>query len=111
LTAALVCFLWQSYRDAVDQAIDMYDKLITWVHTQAEGDLGEQLRQQRRTIQKSLATLKSLGGIILDEAVTDGELRTRLFEEVPREELAAQVGILDEWVSRNFLAYPIKSRT
>jgi TnpA family transposase len=99
LTAALVCFLWQSYRDAVDQAVDMYDKLITWVHTQAEGDLDEQLRQQRRTIQQSLATLKSLAGIILDEAVTDGELRTRLFEEVPREELAAQVGILDEWVS------------
>jgi hypothetical protein len=25
--AALVCFLWQSYRDAVDQAVDMFDKL------------------------------------------------------------------------------------
>jgi TnpA family transposase len=97
--AALVCFLWQSYRDAVDQAIDMYDKLITWVYIQAEDALDEQLRQQRKAIQSSLATFKSLGGIILDEAVPDGELRTRLFEEVPREELAAQVGALDEWVS------------
>jgi hypothetical protein len=26
--AALVCFLWQSYRDAVDQAVDMFDKLL-----------------------------------------------------------------------------------
>jgi tetratricopeptide (TPR) repeat protein len=24
--AALVCFLWQSYRDAIDQAVDMFDK-------------------------------------------------------------------------------------
>ena len=27
--AALVCFLWQSYRDAVDQTVDMFDKLLT----------------------------------------------------------------------------------
>jgi hypothetical protein len=32
--AALVCFLWQSYRDAVDP-VDMFDKLLTRAHTQA----------------------------------------------------------------------------
>ena len=65
--AALVCFLWQSYRDAIDQAVDMYGKLITWVHTQAEADLNEQLRQQRKTIQSSLTSFKSLGTIVLDD--------------------------------------------
>jgi hypothetical protein len=34
--AALVCFLWQSYRDAVEQAVDMFDKLLTRAHTQAQ---------------------------------------------------------------------------
>jgi TnpA family transposase len=97
--AALMCFLWQSYRDAVDQAVDMYDKLITWVHTQAEADLDEQLRQQRKALRSSLATLKSLGAIILDEQIADVELRARLFEEVPRDELAAQVEALDDWVT------------
>jgi TnpA family transposase len=97
--AALVCFLWQSYRDAVDQAVDMYDKLITWVHTQAEADLDEQLRQQRKTIRSSLVTFKSLGEIILDEQIADVELRTRLFDEIPRDELTAQVAALDEWVN------------
>jgi hypothetical protein len=90
--AALMCFLWQSYRDAVDQAVDMYDKLITWVHTQAEADLDEQLRQQRKALRSSLATLKSLGAIILDEQIADVKLRARLFEKVPRDELAALVG-------------------
>ncbi len=41
--AALVCFLWQSYRDAVDQAVDMFDKLLTRAHTQAQQELDEQL--------------------------------------------------------------------
>ena len=34
--AALVCFLWQSYRDAVDQVVDMFDKLLTRAHTRAQ---------------------------------------------------------------------------
>ena len=41
--AALVCFLWQSYRDAVDQAVDMFDKLLIRAHTQAQNELDEQL--------------------------------------------------------------------
>jgi uncharacterized protein DUF4158 len=97
--AAWVCFLWQSYRDAVDQAVDMYDKLITWVYTQAEQALDEQLRRQRKTIQGSLAALKSLGQIILDETVPDRELRARLFDKVPKDLLAAQVEALNEGVS------------
>src|ERR687892_944383 len=97
--AALVCFLWQSYRDAVDQAVDMYDKLITWVHTQAEADLDEQLRQQRKTLQSSLASFKSLGTIVLDDTVPDIDLRIRLFDQIPRDELATQMEALDEWIT------------
>lgn len=97
--AALICFLWQSYRNAVDQAVDMYDKLITGVHTQAEFDLNEQLHQQRKTLRSSLATFKSIGAIILDDAIADAELRTRLFDEIPRDELVAQVEALAEWVT------------
>ena len=33
--AALVCFLRQSYRDAVDSAVDMFDKLLTRTQTRA----------------------------------------------------------------------------
>lgn len=97
--AALVCFLWQSYRDAVDQAVDMYDKLITWVHIQAEADLNEQLRQQRKTIQSSLTSFKSLGTIVLDDTVPDIDLRIRLFDKIPRDELATQMEALDEWIT------------
>ena len=72
--AALVCFLWQSYRDAVDQAVDMFDKLLTRASTQAQNELDEQLRRQRQTIQVSLTALRSLGRIILDDAISDEEL-------------------------------------
>jgi hypothetical protein len=104
--AALVCFLWQSYRDAVDQTVDMFDKLLTRASTQAQNELDEQLRRQRQTIQVSLTTiqvslttLRSLGRIILDDAISDEELRAQLFALVSREELVACMDKIGEWVS------------
>src|SRR6516162_9681465 len=97
--AALACFLRQSYCDAIDQAVDMFDKILTRTCTQAERELDEQMRGQRQTIKAALAALRSLGAIILDEAVGDGELRPRLFAAVPRDELESQVAGLAEWVT------------
>lgn len=97
--AALVCFLRQSYRDAVDQAVDMFDKLLTRTCTQAENDLDDQMRTQRQTIRVALDRLRSFGVIILDDSIESSDLRTKLFEVVPREELTQQVQGLAEWVT------------
>jgi TnpA family transposase len=97
--AALACFLRQSYRDAVDQAVDMFDKLLTRTHTRAEHELDDQMRGQRQTIKAALAALRSLGAIILDDTVGDAALRPRLFAAVPRDKLEAQVAGLTDWVT------------
>lgn len=97
--AALVCFLRQSYRDAVDQAVDMFDKLLTRTCTQAENDLDDQMRTQRQTIRVALERLRSFGVIILDDSIDSSDLRMKLFEVVPREELTQQVQGLAEWVT------------
>jgi TnpA family transposase len=97
--AALACFLRQSYRDAVDQTVDMFDKLMTRTQSRAEHELDDQMRRQRRTIKAALATLRTLGTIVLDDAISDAAVRSRLFAAVPRDELEAQVMELDEWVT------------
>ena len=97
--ASLVCFLRQSYRDAVDQAVDMFDKFLTRTHTRAEHELSDQMRSQRQTIKAALAALRSLGAIILDDSVGNAALRPRLFAAVPRDVLEAQIAGLDEWVT------------
>ena len=48
--ASMVCFLWQSYRDAVDQVVDMFDKLLTRTQDQVKNDLDEQLKRQRQAL-------------------------------------------------------------
>ena len=97
--AALVCFLRQSYRDAVDQTVDMFDKLLTRTHTRAEHELDDQMRGQRQTIKAALSVLRSLGVIILDDSVGGDALRSRLFAAVPRNEIEIQVAALTEWVT------------
>ncbi len=98
-TASLICFLWQSYRDAVDQTVDMFDKLMTRAHSYAQKDLDEQLRRQRKTIRTQLATLQTLGEIILDEEVPDIDLRAAVFERISRSQLAGCVQGAAEWVT------------
>ena len=97
--ASLVCFLRQSYRDTVDQVVDMFDKLLTRTCTQAEHDLDDQMRTQRHTIKTALDRLRSFGVIILDDSIQSSELRAKLFEVVPREELTQQVQGLTDWVT------------
>ena len=76
----------------------MFDKLLTRAHTQAQNELDQQLCSQRQTIQVSLTALRSLGRIILDDAISGEELRARLFAAVSREELVACVDKIGEWV-------------
>ena len=97
--ASMVCFLWQSYRDTVDQMIDMFDKLITRTQRQAQQERDRQMLQQRQMIYASLDTFKRIEKVILDPSIADAHLREYLFDEVPQEHLESQVTALDQWVS------------
>jgi len=84
---------------AAMQTADMFDKLLTRTHTRAEHEPNDQMRSQRQTIKAALAALRSLGAIILDDAVAASALRPQLFAALPRDALEAQVAGLDEWVT------------
>ena len=97
--ATLLCFLWQAYGDAVDQVIDMFDKMMTRALAQAQKRLDERLLQQRKLISKSMSALRKVGSVLLDDSVPDTDVRDRLFEKVSREDLAGYVDEVQEWVS------------
>lgn len=85
----------KSYQDAVDQAIDMFDKLMTGVYNQSQQEIDAQLIARRQNLQKALALFKSLGDVILDESVDDDQLRNRLFQAVPKDELTREIQALN----------------
>ena len=95
--AAMSCFLWQAYRDAVDHSVSMFDKLLTRIETQSKNERGERLKDKRRVIQQSLSVLKHLATAILDDNIPDSELRASVFGRVPKEHLEAQLEAITEW--------------
>jgi TnpA family transposase len=100
--AALSCFLWQTYRDTLDYTIDMHDKLMTSIYAQAEKEIDEYTRQQRRSLRHSLATFQRMGQVILDDAVDDKDLRNALFHQVTHAELAAQLETIGAWLTGKY---------
>jgi TnpA family transposase len=97
--ALLVCFLYQLHADTIDFLIEMHDKLITSVHTRAENRIAKVMNRRRRAINRSLMTFRSLGTVILDDSIDDGQLRRILFQQVDKESLSKQVSEVDDWLT------------
>ena len=97
--ATLVCFLWQSYRDAIDQLVDMFDKILTRTQRQAQEDIDERMRRHRELIRQSLTSLQAMGSVLLDESVPDAEVRAAVFERVSQQDLRGYVEEVEEWVA------------
>jgi TnpA family transposase len=96
--AALLCFLGQTYREAVDQLIDLQDKLVTKLCNRAQGQCDEALRQKRQSVRRSLEMFRRLAAVVLDDAVGAGHVREEIFRQVPRDELAGQLEESGEWL-------------
>src|SRR5258708_18471287 len=55
--ATLTCFLRHSYRDPIDQAVDMFDKIIISIQAATARELDEPMCGQRTTTTVPLSTL------------------------------------------------------
>ena len=97
--AALVSFLWQTYQDTIDQLVDMQDKLVTRIFSQAHSQFDETLRQRRQSLRQSVSVLHILTGIMLDEGVADSEIRQTVFRRISKEEMSSQREQTGEWLS------------
>jgi len=88
--AVLICFLWQSYRDAVDQTVDMFDKLMIRMNSKARNLLNEEMCSERESIQSTMHKLQTAVQVFLDrkndnQRVLDA--REEAFTLVPEAEL------------------------
>ena len=79
---ALVCFLHQAWRDTLDQAVDMYGKLLDRNRKLVEARLDDMLKAQRQAVDRIVHRYRRLGAVLLDPDVADDELRARLLSTV-----------------------------
>ena len=91
--ASLICFLWQSSQDGIDQCIDMVDKLLTRTQSQVKFSQLQALQKQRLSIKASLSTFCKMGEIALDTSIEPVDVRERLFNVISQDDLATQIGL------------------
>ena len=94
---ALVCFLHQAWRDTLDQAVDMYGKLLDRNRKLVEERLDDMLKAQRHAVDRIVQRYRRLGAVLLDSDVGDDELRARLLSIVPEEQLREDQSDLASW--------------
>jgi hypothetical protein len=82
--AVLIYFLWQTYRDTIDYIVDMHDKILTGVYSRAQEAIDEETRRRRTLLQTSLRTYRTLGAIVLDESISDVEIRHSFFSQIKK---------------------------
>jgi TnpA family transposase len=97
--ASLICFLHQSYRDTIDQAVDMFGKLMTHVASRAEGDLDRAMQQQKKMFRQSLELSRYVATVLLNPSLSAHEQVMQIVEKYPPEELQTIVEETDEWVA------------
>ena len=94
---ALVCFLHQAWRDTLDQAVDMYGKLLDRNRKLVETRLDDMLKAQRHAVDRIVQRYRRLGAVLLDPDVGDDELRARLLSTVPEAQLHEDQSDLANW--------------
>ena len=94
---ALVCFLHQAWRDTLDQAVDMYGKLLDRNRKLVEDRLDDMLKAQRHAVDRIVHRYQRLGAVLLDPDLGDAELRARLLSTVPETQLREDQSDLANW--------------
>ena len=94
---ALVCFLHHAWRDTLDQAVDMYGKLLDRHRKRVEDHLDDRLKAQRHAVDRIVHRYHRLGAVLLDPDIGDAELRTRLLSIVPETQLREDQSALANW--------------
>ena len=94
---ALVCYLHQAWRESLDQAVDMYGKLLDRQKSQIDKQLDDQLKNQRRALNRVVQNYTALGSVLLDPAIDDADLRIRMLAIVSADELRADQSHFANW--------------
>ena len=94
---ALVCFLHQAWSDTLDQAVDMYAKLLERSRKLVENRLDEKLKAQRHAVDRIVPRYRGMSEVLLDPDIDDTKLRARLFAVVSENELREDHVDLAHW--------------
>jgi hypothetical protein len=79
-----VGFLRHTYRDTLDQLVDMYTKLVTATYRRAQHALDTGAKRHRTMLRAALQSFQTIGQTFLNEPVPADAGRTTVFAAIAR---------------------------
>jgi Tn3 transposase DDE domain-containing protein/uncharacterized protein DUF4158 len=95
----LVCFLIQTYRDTLDQLVDMYSKVVTATYRRAQHDLDTAVKQHRPLFRDTLQSFQTIGQMLFDATVAPDAVRTTVLQQISPERLQRQLQDAHQWLT------------
>lgn len=87
----LVCLLRQTLTEVIDELLDLYDACLANTHSRAKRALDEHRKQVAKATETKVRIFHLMGRLVLDEAITDEELRQEIYRRISREKLEEEV--------------------
>src|SRR5712691_8890835 len=95
----VVCFLRHTYRETLDQLVDMYTKLVTATYRRAQHTLDTGAKRHRTMIRAALQSFQTIGQTLLNAQVPPDAVRTTVFAAIAPERLHAQLQKAQQWLT------------
>jgi TnpA family transposase len=96
----LISFLRQSLEDITDELIDLFIRCLADCYARAKNDLKEFRLSIAKSANEKLMMFRNIGLILLDENISDYELRGAIYERIPEEMLRSVIEECDELIRR-----------
>ena len=104
--AAVLCFLQETHGDTVDQLVDLHAKLMTQTYRRAQNRLDNGYREYRRSLVGNLSSLRTIGALVLDDTVSDRDLRAEILKRILTERLQDQIQKAELWLKDKTDMFP-----
>lgn len=91
----LIAFMHQSLAELIDEAIDLFDQCLSHAYTRSKNCLKRQHEKNQESTNEKIRLLKIIGSILLDNEISDSDLRDTLHEEVPFDLLRSKIDECD----------------
>lgn len=85
--AVMACFLSEILTESIDTAVEMHDIIMTGVFRRAARNAEDIIRGSAQSLAGKITLLKELCQLILSDKLSDAELRSYIYQQIPKEEI------------------------
>lgn len=100
--ALLVCLCRQLHEATIDYIVEMLIKLVDKAEKAANKEINMAAHQKRKNIKAALESFKTMSELILNEDITDIDLRKKIYEAISKSKLERQYNETQAWLSSKY---------